>query len=185
MQPSMSSVIMMASPPPPLLLERGVDSEVPYLLIIYLMRLSFTLFVLLLHIRLSKHHISLPSPIGEGAGVRLELQRNIPHDIKACHWDKTNLRVTVLVRMTVVVEDSAIYPSAGSIMAIEDVVKIHAEDSFLQTDKTLCRTERVADVDIRLRIARQRTGYVLGVVEILTTYEVCMPYSLNAFVMQI
>ena len=80
----------------------------------------------------------------------LKLQRYIPHDIKACHWDKTNLRVTVLVRMTVVVEDRAIYPSAGSIMAVEDVVKIHAEDSFLQTDKTLCRTERVADVDIRL-----------------------------------
>ena len=87
--------------------------------------------------------------------------------------------------MTVVVEDRAIYPSAGSIMAIEDVVKIHAEDSFLQTDKTLCRTERVADVDIRLRIARQRTGDVFGIIEILTTYEVCMPYSLNTFVMQI
>ena len=87
--------------------------------------------------------------------------------------------------MSVVVEDSAIYPSAGSIMAIEDVVKIHAEDSFFQTDKTLCRAERVADVDIRLRIARQRTGYVLGVIEILTTDEVCVPYSLNAFVMQI
>ena len=84
----------------------------------------------------------------------LKLQRYIPHDIKARHWDKTNLRVTVLVRMTVVVEDSAIYPSAGCIMAIEDVVKIHAEDNFLQTDKTFCRTERVADVDIRLRIAR-------------------------------
>ena len=96
----------------------------------------------------------LPSPIGEGAGVRLELQRNIPHDIKACHWDKTNLRVTVLVRVTVIVEDRAIYPSAGSIMTIEDVVKIHTEDNFFQTDKTLCRTERVADVDIRLRKAR-------------------------------
>ena len=101
---------------------------------------------------LEKSRYLLPSPFGEGAGVRLflKLQRNIPHHIKACHWDKTNLRVTVLVRMTVVVEDSAIYSSAGSIMAIEDVVKIHAEDSFLQTDKTLCRTERVADVDIRL-----------------------------------
>ncbi len=43
--------------------------------------------------------------------------------------------------MTVIVEDRAIYPSAGSIMAIEDVVKIYAEDNFLQTDKTLCRTE--------------------------------------------
>ena len=60
------------------------------------------------------------------------------------------MRVTVLVRMTVIVEDSAIYSSAGSIMAIEDVVKIHAEDSFFQTDKTLCGAERVADVDIRL-----------------------------------
>ena len=80
----------------------------------------------------------------------LELHCNIPHDIKACHWYEAQLRVTVLVRMTVVVEDSAIYPSAGCIMTVEDVVKIHAEDSFLQTDKTLCRTERVAEVDIRL-----------------------------------
>ena len=99
---------------------------------------------------LGKFRYLLPSPIGEGAGVRLELQRNIPHDIEACHWYEAQLRVTVLVRMTVIVEDSAIYSSAGSIMAIEDVVKIHAEDSFLQTDKTLRRTERVADVDIRL-----------------------------------
>ena len=99
---------------------------------------------------LGKSRYLLPSPIGEGAGVRLELHCYIPHDIKACHWDKTNLCVTVLVRMSVVVEDSAIYPSAGCIMAIEDVVKIHAEDSFLQTDKTLRRTKRVADVDIRL-----------------------------------
>ena len=134
---------------------------------------------------LGKSRYLLPSPFGEGAGVRLELQRNTSHHIKSCHWYEAQLRVTVLVRMTVIVEDSAIYPSAGSIMAIEDVVEVHAKDSFFQTDKTLCRTERVADVDIRLRIARQRTGYILGVVEILTTYEVCMPYSLNAFVMQI
>ena len=99
---------------------------------------------------LGKSRYLLPSPIGEGAGVRLELQRNTSHHIEACHWDKTNLRVTVLVRMSVVVEDSAIYPSAGCIMTIEDVVKIYAEDNFLQTDKTFCRTERVADVDIRL-----------------------------------
>lgn len=99
---------------------------------------------------LGKSRYLLPSPIGEGARVRLELHCYIPHDIEACHWDEAQLRVTVLVRMTVVVEDSAIYPSAGSIMAIEDVVKIHTEDSFLQTDKTLCRAERVADVDIRL-----------------------------------
>ena len=99
---------------------------------------------------LGKSRYLLPSPFGEGAGVRLELQRNTSHHIKACHWDKTNLRITVLVRMTIIVEDSAIYSSAGSIMAIEDVVKIHTEDNFLQTDKTFCRTERVADVDIRL-----------------------------------
>ena len=134
---------------------------------------------------LGKSRYLLPSPIGEGAGVRLELQRNTSHDIEACHWYEAQLCVTVLVRMTVIVEDSAIYSSASSIMAIEDVVKIHTEDSFLQTDKTFRRTERVADIDIRLRIARQRTGYVLGIIEILTTDEVCMPYSLNAFVMQI
>ena len=99
---------------------------------------------------LGKSRYLLPSPFGEGAGVRLELQRNTPHHIKSCHWDEAQLRITVLVRVTVVVEDSAIYPSTGSIMAIEDVVKIHAEDSFLQTDKTFCRAERVADVDIRL-----------------------------------
>ena len=99
---------------------------------------------------LGKSRYLLPSLIGEGAGVRLKLQRNTSHHIKSCHWYEAQLRVTVLVRMTVIVKDRAIYPSAGSIMAIEDVVKIHAEDSFLQTDKTLCRAERVADVDIRL-----------------------------------
>ena len=102
MQPSMSNVmITTASPPTPLLLERGVDSEFP-LLIDYI---SFILFVLLSHISFSKHHISLPSPIGEGLGVRLKLHRNTSHHIKSCHWDKTNLRITVLIRMTVVVED--------------------------------------------------------------------------------
>ena len=39
MQPSMSNVmITTASPPAPLLLERGVDSEFPYLLILYFMK---------------------------------------------------------------------------------------------------------------------------------------------------
>ena len=101
---------------------------------------------------LEKSRYLLPSPFGEGAGVRLflKLQRNIPHHIKACHWDKTNLRVTVLIRMTVVVEDGTIHPSTGCIMAIEDVVEVHTEDSFLQTCNVLGRTKGIAEVDIRL-----------------------------------
>ena len=134
---------------------------------------------------LGKFRYLLPSPIGEGAGVRLELQRNIPHDIEACHWYEAQLRVTVLVRMTVIVEDRAVHPSAGCIMAIEDIVEVHTEDSFLQTSNVLGRTKGIAEVDIRLRIAWQRTCHVLGIVKILTTDEVCMPYSLKAFVMEI
>ena len=80
----------------------------------------------------------------------LKLHRNTSHHIKPCHWDETNLRITVLIRMTVVVEDGAVHPSAGSIMAIEDVVEVHTEDSFLQTSNVLGRTKGIAEVDIRL-----------------------------------
>ena len=100
--------------------------------------------------KFSKYHISLPSPIGEGLGVRLKLQRHTPHHVKPCHWDEANLCVTVLVRMTIVVEDRAIHPSAGCIVAIEDVVEVHTEDSFLQTSNVLGRTKGIAEVDIRL-----------------------------------
>ena len=100
--------------------------------------------------KFSKYHISLPSPIGEGLGVRLKLQRNTPHHIKPCHWDEANLRVTVLVRMTVVVEDRAIHPSTSCIMAIEDVVEVHTEDSFLQASDMLAWTKGIAEVYIRL-----------------------------------
>ena len=99
---------------------------------------------------LGKSRYLLPSPIGEGAGGRLELQRNIPHHIKACHWGKTNLRVTVLVRVTVIIEDRTVHPSAGCIMTIEDVVEVHTEDNFLQTSNVFAWTKGVAEVDIRL-----------------------------------
>lgn len=52
--------------------------------------------------------------------------------------------------MTVVVKDGAVHPSAGSIMAIEDIVEVHTEDSFLQTSNVLGRTKGIAEVDIRL-----------------------------------
>ena len=52
--------------------------------------------------------------------------------------------------MTVVVEDGTIYPSTGCIMAIEDIVEVHTEDSFLQTCTVLGRTKGIAEVDIRL-----------------------------------
>ena len=94
--------------------------------------------------------MSLPSPFGEGLGVRLKLHRNTSHHIKPCHWDKTNLRIAVLVRMTVVVEDGAVHPSAGSIMAIEDVVEVHTEDNLLQTSNVFAWTKGIAEIDIRL-----------------------------------
>ena len=60
----------------------------------------------------SKQYISRPSLWGRGRGrghlvaaFCLKLHRNTSHHIKPCHWDKTNLRITVLIRMTVVVED--------------------------------------------------------------------------------
>ena len=87
--------------------------------------------------------------------------------------------------MTVVIEDGTIHPSAGSIMAIEDVVEVHTEDCFFQTSNVFTWMKGIAEVDIRLRIAWQRTCHVLGIVEILTTDEVCMPYCLKAFVMEI
>ena len=80
----------------------------------------------------------------------LKLQRNTSHHIKACHRDKTNLCVTFLIRMTVVVEDRTVHPSAGCIMAIEDIVEVHTEDSFLQTSNVLGRTKGIAEVDIRV-----------------------------------
>ena len=80
----------------------------------------------------------------------LKLQRNTSHHIEPCHRDETNLCVTVLVRVTVVVEDRTVHPSAGCIMAVENVVEVHTEDSFLQTSDVLRRTEGVAKVDIRL-----------------------------------
>ena len=52
--------------------------------------------------------------------------------------------------MTVVVEDGTIHPSAGSIMAIEDIVEVHTEDCFLQTSNVFGRTKGIAEVDIRL-----------------------------------
>ena len=84
------------------------------------------------------------------AAFCLKLHRNTSHHIKPCHWDKTNLRITVLVRMTVVVEDGTIHPSAGSIMAIEDVVEVHTEDGFLQTSNVFAWTKGITEVDIRL-----------------------------------
>ena len=109
----------------------------------------------------SKHHISRPSLWGRGwgrgqlvvhlvAAFCLKLHRNTSHHIKPCHWDETNLRITVLVRMTVVIEDGTIHPSAGSIMAIEDIVEVHTEDSFLQTCNVFAWTKGIAEVDIRL-----------------------------------
>ena len=80
----------------------------------------------------------------------LKLHRNTSHHIKACHWDKTNLRITVLIRMTIVVKDCAVHPSAGCIMAIEDIVEVHTEDSFLQTCNVFAWTKGIAEVDIRL-----------------------------------
>ena len=52
--------------------------------------------------------------------------------------------------MTVVVEDGAVHPSAGCIMAIEDIVEVQTEDSFLQTSNVFGRTKGIAEVDIRL-----------------------------------
>ena len=80
----------------------------------------------------------------------LKLQRNTSHHIKPCHRDETNLRITVLVRVTVVVEDRAIHPSTGCIMAIENVIEVQPEHCSLQTSDVLRRTEGVAKVDIRL-----------------------------------
>ena len=130
----------------------GVETELPLLIDNIFYQSLSSPFVLLSHISFSKYHIPLPSPLGEGLGVRLflELQRNITHHIKACHWDETNLSIAVLIRMTVVVEDRAIHPSTGCIMTVEDVVEVHTEDSFLQTDNVIGRTEDIAEVDIRL-----------------------------------
>ena len=52
--------------------------------------------------------------------------------------------------MTVVIEYGTIYPSAGCIMAIEDVVEVHTEDGFLQTCNVFAWTKGIAEVDIRL-----------------------------------
>ena len=112
----------------------------------------------------TSHFTPLPSGEGKGEGpvggwllvgfvavlFSLKLHRNTSHHIKPCHWDETNLRITVLVRMTVVVEDGTIHPSAGSIMAIKDVVEVHTEDNFLQTSNVFGRTKGIAEVDIRL-----------------------------------
>ena len=107
-----------------------------------------------------------PLPLGEGKGegpvgaclvVRLvvaafclKLHRNTSHHIKPCNWDKTNLRISVLVGMTVVVKDGTIHPSAGCIMAIEDVVEVHTEDNLLQASNVFAWTKGIAEVDIRL-----------------------------------
>ena len=68
MQPSMSNVIITASPPTPLLLERGVDSEVPYLLIIYLMRLFIRLIcsIVVYKFKLTPHFTPLSNRRGGG-----------------------------------------------------------------------------------------------------------------------
>ena len=44
----------------------------------------------------------------------LELQSDTPHHVKARHRYETNLRITVLIRMTVVVEDGTIHPSLAA-----------------------------------------------------------------------
>ena len=80
----------------------------------------------------------------------LKLQRNISHHIESGHWDEPDLRVTVLVRVTVVVEDRAIQPSTGCIRAIENVIEVQPEHCSLQTSDVLRRTEGVAKVDVRL-----------------------------------
>ena len=80
----------------------------------------------------------------------LKLQRNISHHIESGHWDEPDLRVTVLVRVTVVVEDGGVDPSAGSIMAVEDIVEVHTEHSFFQAGNVPGRTQGVADIDVCL-----------------------------------
>ena len=52
--------------------------------------------------------------------------------------------------MTVVIKDGTIHPSAGSIMAIEDVVEVHTEDNLLQASNVFAWTKGIAEVDIRL-----------------------------------
>ena len=52
--------------------------------------------------------------------------------------------------MTVVVEDGTIHPSAGCIMAIEDVVEVQTEDSLPHSSNQSTWVKGIAEVDIRL-----------------------------------
>ena len=80
----------------------------------------------------------------------LKLQCNISRHIEPGHWDESDLRVAVFIRMPVMVEDGTVNPSAGSIMTVEDIVEVHAEHGFFQAGNVPGGTQGVADIDVRL-----------------------------------
>ena len=125
----------------------------------------------------------LGQPIYPSVNV-LELQRDVAHDVESSHRNPADLRVAVVVGMTVVVEDRAIHPSRGSIMTVEDVVEIASYHHLAQACETLSRTEGVVGVDVGLAVARQGAHVVLRVVEILAAHEAGVPDQLCALIVE-
>ena len=84
--------------------------------------------------------------------------------------------------MAVALGDGGIYPAAGRISTIEHIVEIEAENTLLHY---LFRFQSIAEINVRCAVAGQRTVCVLRIVKILTADIVGVPYSLQAFIVEI
>ena len=73
-------------------------------------------------------------------------------------------------------------PSAGGITAVEHIRDIQSDDGLFDN---LAGFQRVAQVQVRRTIAGQRTVSVLRIVKVLTADIVGVPYSLQAFIVEI
>ena len=70
-------------------------------------------------------------------------------------------------------------------MTVEDVVKVRPEHHFFESDKLLGYVEGVAEVDIGLRVAGQRTVSASSVVKILPAHIVGVPDGLQPPIVQV
>ena len=103
----------------------------------------------------------------------LESQCDVAHNRRASLWNIADFSVAVAFRVASAGIDGRIDPSGGSVVEVEDVVDVDAENQFL--DALVREGEDIVGREVARREARQRTLLAFGVVEVLARHVVGVP----------